>query len=293
MHISLILCLLCVILSLEGLCGLTRVETLNEVIDENINNEDYASDNHGSNRSATQINEEYDDLQPKIAETVKELQLQQKKKSGVHLVKKILKANLSDRCDLITHPLRSIQGKLCGSHYKVLDLDRFNNKDSVDKMTVKKSYRQLSLGVHPDKNPDTSAPTAFKIVQEAYECLSNDECKAAFDQHLAYEEERILVERALFRLRMKAKAVDALRTAHQYATQASSLVLYGTKYLWELADDYTVGWNETEIPIGKMILSFLAIWQVKLTAPILGFSLLMAKVNEDLVKQQHRKYYPF
>jgi hypothetical protein len=294
MNIILILYLLCVILILESTYGLTRVETLSEIVDENINHDNSGKDNqHESNRSTTQINEEYDELQPKIVETVKGLQLEKKKNSGAHLVKKIMKDNLSDQCDFIKHPLRRIQGKLCGSHYKVLDLDRFSNKDSVDKMTIKKSYRQLSLGVHPDKNPDNNAPTAFKIVQEAYECLSNDDRKSAFDQHLLLEEERIQIEREFLKLKIAAKTIDTIRTAHQYATRASDLVLHGSKYLWELADDYTIEWNETEIPIGKMILSVLAVWQVKLTAPILGLSLFIAKMNDDFVKQRHRKYYPF
>ena len=40
---------------------------------------------------------------------------------------------------------------------------------------IKKTYRQLALNLHPDKNPDDMerATNEFKLLQEAYDILSD------------------------------------------------------------------------------------------------------------------------
>ena len=46
----------------------------------------------------------------------------------------------------------------------------------VDKDKLKKKYRQLSMQVHPDKNPSKKedAQKCFQLVAEAYKELSQD-----------------------------------------------------------------------------------------------------------------------
>lgn len=49
---------------------------------------------------------------------------------------------------------------------------------------IKKSYRKLALKYHPDRNPnDASAEEKFKELGEAYEILSNEEKRAAYDRY--------------------------------------------------------------------------------------------------------------
>lgn len=36
---------------------------------------------------------------------------------------------------------------------------------------------------HPDKNPDKDTTQTFQLIQEAYECLSNEQERAWYDQH--------------------------------------------------------------------------------------------------------------
>jgi len=63
-------------------------------------------------------------------------------------------------------------------YYEVLGVQKNASKDEI-----KKSYRKLALQYHPDKNPgDKQAEEKFKEATEAYDVLSDDQKKAAYDQ---------------------------------------------------------------------------------------------------------------
>jgi molecular chaperone DnaJ len=63
-------------------------------------------------------------------------------------------------------------------YYEVLGLQKGAAKDDI-----KKAYRKLAIQDHPDKNPgNKEAEEKFKEATEAYEILSDDQKKAAYDQ---------------------------------------------------------------------------------------------------------------
>lgn len=62
--------------------------------------------------------------------------------------------------------------------YDVLGVSRDASKDEI-----KKAYRKLSKKYHPDINKEANAEDKFKQVSEAYEVLSDDQKKAAYDQY--------------------------------------------------------------------------------------------------------------
>ncbi|KAK6146191.1 hypothetical protein DH2020_020060 [Rehmannia glutinosa] len=53
--------------------------------------------------------------------------------------------------------------------------------ENSDIYVIRKQYHKLALQLHPDKNKHSKAETAFKLVSEAYFCLSDSARRAAFD----------------------------------------------------------------------------------------------------------------
>ncbi|WP_156509116.1 DnaJ domain-containing protein, partial [Oleiphilus sp. HI0132] len=64
-------------------------------------------------------------------------------------------------------------------YYEVLGIER-----SADAKEVKKAYRRLAMKYHPDRNPDDAqAEEKFKEATEAYEILSDEQKRGAYDQY--------------------------------------------------------------------------------------------------------------
>jgi hypothetical protein len=69
-----------------------------------------------------------------------------------------------------------------------------NVSPSASANEIKRSFRQLALKYHPDKNPDPSAGTIFQEINEAYDVLSDSAKRQLYDQRLQNPFAEILTE---------------------------------------------------------------------------------------------------
>ncbi|XP_068643005.1 uncharacterized protein [Aristolochia californica] len=65
--------------------------------------------------------------------------------------------------------------------YAVLKLDA-SSGSAVDLDTIKKKYRKLALLLHPDKNKNAGADSAFKLVADAWSVLSDPTKRTLYDK---------------------------------------------------------------------------------------------------------------
>ncbi|KAH6780162.1 hypothetical protein C2S52_011399 [Perilla frutescens var. hirtella] len=77
-------------------------------------------------------------------------------------------------CANLHHPRKNKSAFI--NWYLVLKVD-----ENADICSIRKQYHKLALQLHPDKNSNSKAETAFKLVSEAYSCLSDTARRRAFD----------------------------------------------------------------------------------------------------------------
>ncbi len=71
------------------------------------------------------------------------------------------------------------------SYYKILGIS-----ESADAVAIKKAYRSLVKKYHPDIYKGDDRETKFQEIQKAYEVLSDENKRAAYDRqgHASYEQ---------------------------------------------------------------------------------------------------------
>jgi|UniRef100_A0A6C0DXG5 DnaJ-class molecular chaperone len=69
------------------------------------------------------------------------------------------------------------------THYEILGVS-----SDAGEGEIKKAYRQLSLQYHPDRNPDPSVQEKYKLINDAYDVLSDPQQKEKYDHEQKYGE---------------------------------------------------------------------------------------------------------
>lgn len=76
--------------------------------------------------------------------------------------------------------------------YAVLDLT-----PGVPESDIKKTYRNKSLLIHPDKTPNPKAPEAFDRLKKAQSTLMDEKARTELDEHIADARMLLMRERKL------------------------------------------------------------------------------------------------
>jgi hypothetical protein len=146
-----------------------------------------------------------------------------KEDAGEHSIRATFAAAKDEFCDWTRSPISTLRGDICGKYYKVLDLKRIpgeagSGEDANIEKRIKRAYRTKSLALHPDKNLERGASDAFKIVSEAYECLSDKACRNNYDSNIQVMERQIADWRQEVQLRIKKQIYFCVSEAHYYSS---------------------------------------------------------------------------
>ena len=112
---------------------------------------------------------------------------QSKLKSALKYARKALRLSpdLDGVSEMITaFKILRVGGKRSGAGdspdwYKILQVEPFSHINSI-----KKQYKKLALVLHPDKNPFVASEEAFKLIGEAFRCLSDKIRRKEYDLKL-------------------------------------------------------------------------------------------------------------
>ena len=196
--------------------------------------------------------------------------------------KELLHAGSSEYCDWKTQPIAFIKGDVCGAYYKVLGINR--KKSLFDKQDIKKAYRQKSLSVHPDKNPSEDASAAFKVVQDAYECLLDDECRVDYDNQLKIAEENVSQIRQTIKAKIARASVEAAGHIHYYLSIAANYIYQTGMDLWNIAGEWEVDWLGEPRPVGKVLMIATLVLKGRILLQLHALSYVVVRVNYELAK---------
>jgi len=166
-------------------------------------------------------------------------------RDGLHAAKATIQAGNSESCDWWKDSLPLLKGEVCGKYYKVLGIDK-----SADRASIKKAYRAKSLDLHPDKNPSQAAQPAFNLINEAYECLSDERCRRKYDESIFEEELKIISWRQQKLQDIKNFASDAIFNLYVCIVVAAGTYFRAAYYVWEFVGK----WMYSDFPVGRCAL---------------------------------------
>lgn len=138
-----------------------------------------------------------------------------------------------------------MDGKLKKDYYKILNVPH-----NARNQEIKKAFRQLAMRYHPDKNEgDSLAASYFRDVHEAYQVLSDENQRSAYNQdcwynnrrHNALRFETLTPHMLLHKSQRLRKYISSL---NDYATDRDALFEYMTGLLTEESLGMLIECNE-------------------------------------------------
>ena len=223
-----------------------------------------------------------EELKQKQAEALRQRKADGKKQEGKNAVKRTIQAASTDTCDWKVQPIAFLKGEVCGSHYKVLGIDR--KSKLTDKAKIKKKYRQLSLQLHPDKNPALDAEDAFNVLQGAYDCILNETCKEEYDQKLIAIEDQIFQTRQKFKKLVIDKSIIVINQAHYYISLAANRIYQFGMNVWDIVGEWQVTIFDESYPLGRPLAVLFLLWKGQFLLKLHALSYVIIRINYEIAK---------
>jgi len=238
----------------------------------------------GSHQTSTHNTSLVDDAEREAARRARRARVQiDRRRDGAAASRALLRQGATDGCDWRLQPLAYVKGRMCGSHYKVLGLDRASG--DIDKSRIKKAFRQRSLSVHPDKNPAVEADAAFKLAQSAYDCLSDDLCKEEYDTALNVREEIIAEQRRRFKRKALSTGVQSAKKGYYYVSVAANYVYNMGVDVWNFAGEFEVDVLGTEgLPVGRVALMAGLLLKGRMLLQLQSMAYIVMRINYEIAK---------
>lgn len=232
-------------------------------------------------------------------EAIRRRKAEEFKRRSQQAVRDTIDASRTESCEvnfsfdpfvLVSNTLRSFKGEMCGSYYKILDVDKNTLNANIDenerKKLLKKKYRQLSLTVHPDKHGGSAeAHVAFEKVQDAFDCLSDDSCRQMYDNKLNSIELSILQSR----LQTKDLVVKALKKSFKIVHYYISVAAYSIHRMGSKVASFFDKWrislfeDSVSLPIGKMAMWLIIALKAKSLFLVYGIAYTIVALNNMLL----------
>lgn len=243
-----------------------------------------ADNSKNKNTSSTTTRTEMTAEEEEEAKRVRRAKIQiERRRDGAQVSRSLLRQGATDGCDWKSQPIRFVKGNVCGSHYKVLGLDR--NDPEIDKSKIKKAFRQRSLTVHPDKNPAPEADAAFKMAQSAYDCLSDDECKENYDRKLNEHQQLIAETRRNFKIRILNGITRSASQSYYYVSLGANYIYQLGIDVWNLAGEFDLDVLGTErIPLGRSLLVIALLVKGRMLLQLQAFAYVIMRINYEIAK---------
>lgn len=134
------------------------------------------------------------------------------------------------------------------SCYDILELP-----ENAEKTDIKKAYRRLSLIHHPDKSNLPDADARFMEIATAYEVLSNDDKRKAYDDFLAHPERHIWEHYGAYYQAVYAPKSDVRIVLLGIIAACSAIHLFSAKHWRDRQRDNILSQQRTKLWIEKRV----------------------------------------
>ena len=191
----------------------------------------------------------------------------------------VLRQASDERCDWRIKPIAYIRGHICGSYYKILNVDR---NESLDEVELKKAFTATVKAVEPYIHNVESAMEAYKYIYVAFECLSDDTCREEYNKMLDRQAVAIAQGRKQLKDDVQEIALHVMKRTGSCIFMSSSILYEWGINLWELADRWEIRIPEVGvIPMGKFLIASILFIKGQVLLKLHGLNWLIVRINQE------------